>query len=124
VNVSFVDLLFGLPLSSYFTRLLLVKPSPNIAAMASSHAELIRRHKKILRQRLKKINEDNKTNSRLGQKNLDLLFYLNYLKFIKTLANKANQIAVVEGASEVMPQHWRESGDAILHTFEQENKLK
>lgn len=124
MNVSFVDLLFGLPLSSYFTRLQLVKPSPNIATMASSHAELIRRHKKIIRQRLKKINEDNKTNSRLGQKNLDLLFYLNYLKFIKTLANKANQIAVVEGASEVMPQHWRESGDAILHTFEQENKLK
>lgn len=124
MNVSFVVLLFGLPLSSYFTELQLVKPSPNFAAMASSHAELIRRHKKILRQRLKKINEDNKTNSRLGQKNLDLLFYLNYLKFIKTLANKANQIAVVEGASEVMPQHWRESGDAILHTFEQENKLK
>ena len=124
MNVSFVDLLFGLPLSSYFTALQLVEPFPNIATMASSHAELIRRHKKIFRQRLMKINEDNKTNSRLAQKNLDLLFYLNYLKFIKTLANKANQIAVVEGASEVMPQHWRESGDAILHTFEQENKLK
>lgn len=91
--------------------------------MASVHADLIRRHRRILRQRLKKLNAENDTKYRLGQKNIDLLFYLNYIRFVKALASKAKQISSIEGSSEVMPQHWKESGKLILESFENENRL-
>lgn len=92
--------------------------------MASVHTELIRRHRRILRQKLKKLNEKNGTKYRLGQKNIDLLFYLNYVRFVKALASKARQIAVIEGSSEVMRQHWKESGDVILELFSEKNRLQ
>lgn len=91
--------------------------------MASAHTALIRRHKKILRHRLRKLNEEKNTNYKLGQKNLDLLFYLNYLRFVKTLATNAEKIATVEGSSEIMSQHWEEAGNTLLESFEKEGKL-
>ena len=90
----------------------------------SVQTDLINRHRRILRHRLKKINEENNTSYRLGQKNIDLLFYLKYIKFVKELATKAKQIAEIEGSSEIMPQHWKESGAELLDTFERENELK
>lgn len=92
--------------------------------MASAHTELIKRHKRILRQRLKKLNEQKGSSSRLAQNNIDLLFYLNYVRFIRELASKAKQIAIIEGSSEVMPQHWEASGAELLETFSTENKLQ
>lgn len=91
---------------------------------SSTHTDLINRHRRILRNRLKKLNEANNTSYRLGQKNIDLLFYTNYMKFVKELTKKAGKIAEVEGSSELMPQHWKESGEEILSTFEKEDKLK
>lgn len=92
--------------------------------MASIHTELTNRHRRILRQRLKKLNEANGTKYKLGQKNIDLLFYMNYLRFVKALASKANKISLIEGSSEVMPQHWKESGEAVLSSFSSENRLQ
>lgn len=91
--------------------------------MATAHTDLILRHKQILRHRLKKYNEANKSMHRFGQKNIDLLFYLNYIRFVKTLADKAGKIASIEGSSEVMTQHWEEAGKVTLDTFEKEDRL-
>lgn len=92
--------------------------------MASVHTDIIRRHRRILRQRLKKLNERSGTKYRLGQKNIDLLFYLNYVRFAEALATRAKQMAVIEGSSEVMGQHWLESGNELLETFANENRLQ
>lgn len=92
--------------------------------MTSTHTELIKRHKQILRIRLRKLNEAKGTHYRLGQKNIDVLFYLNYVKFLRKLAARTSKIAAVEGSSEVMPQHWKESGDVLLDNFEKNGVLR
>jgi hypothetical protein len=91
--------------------------------MASAHTDLVRRHRRIIRYRLQKLNEQRGSNYKLGQKNVDLLFYLNYIRFVKALDAKAQKIALVEGSSEVMSEHWEASGKALLDRFEKEGKL-
>lgn len=84
-----------------------------LSSMSSSETELIHRHQRILRQRVKQFNEENGTSYRLGP-NIDLLFYLKYIKFIQQLKEKAGNIAAIEGSSEVMNQHWIEASDELF----------
>lgn len=91
--------------------------------MATSHADLIRKHKQILKSRLAILNEKGNTKYRLGQKNIDVLFYLNYQKFMRVLAAKASEIAKIEGASEIMTQHWTEAGNVLLGNIEKNGTL-
>lgn len=92
--------------------------------MSSIHNDLIRRHRRILKQRLNKYNTKNNTRYRLAQKNIDLLFYINYINFLKVLSTKAKQIATIEGSSEIMNQHWEESGKSLLKSIEKNNSLQ
>lgn len=92
--------------------------------MSSIHNDLIRQHRRILKQRLNKYNAKNNTKYKLAQKNIDLLFYINYINFLKVLSIKAKQIATIEGSSEIMNQHWEESSDSLLMSIEKDNTLQ
>lgn len=91
--------------------------------MASTHTDLIKRHRQLLRSRLRKLNEREGTQYRLGQKNIDVLFYLNYIKFLNKLAANSAKIATLEGSSEVLPQHWSESGNLLLEEYKNNGML-
>lgn len=92
--------------------------------MASIHTDIINRHKRILRQRLKKINKERGTRFKLGQANIDLVFYLKFVRFIKQLQQRAEKIAVIEGSSEVMEQHWTEASKELLENLTYNNTLE
>ncbi|TID30677.1 hypothetical protein CANINC_000744 [Pichia inconspicua] len=91
--------------------------------MATSHTELIRKHKQILKSRLAVLNEKESTNYKLGQKNIDVLFYLNYIKFMRVLATRASEIATIEGSSEIMTKHWIDASDFLLSNIEENGTL-
>lgn len=86
--------------------------------MATVHADLIRRHRRILKHQLKLLNEKQGTDFKLGQKNIDVLFYINYIRFVKKLAVETQKNSLVGGSSEVMDQHWKETGEYLLNQFE------
>lgn len=85
--------------------------------MASIHSDILKRHKKILRERMKCLNDGRERRIKFSQKNLDLLLYINYVRFLNALILKASDIASKDSSSEILVKHMEESGNEILKRF-------
>ena len=51
------------------------------------------------------------------QKNVDLLLYLNYLRFLNALLKKANLLSTQDASSEILTKHLLKSKGEILKRF-------
>ncbi|VEU20711.1 DEKNAAC101618 [Brettanomyces naardenensis] len=75
--------------------------------MPSIHNRASRKHKKLIGRRSK---------VRI-QRNVDLLMYLNYLRFVNALVVKANELCDKDSSSEILPKHLEEAKREVMKRF-------
>lgn len=85
--------------------------------MASIHADLIRRHRRMIRHQIQEYNSRRDASVRLSQKSIDILLYLNYLRFIHATAVRAQELSTLDGSQEIMPTHWTVAAEEFLQRF-------
>lgn len=86
--------------------------------MVSIHGDLIKRHRRILRQEIQKLNEQQGESMRLSQKNIDLLLYLNYVRFIHATTMRAQELSNIDCSLEIMPIHWTTAAEEFMERFQ------
>ncbi|ODV84929.1 hypothetical protein CANARDRAFT_199587 [[Candida] arabinofermentans NRRL YB-2248] len=72
------------------------------------HQKACLKHKKIIRAKI---------GSKAQQKNLHLVIYLNYLRFMNSVINKANDLSNQDGSSEVLVKHLEDAKLEMLRRF-------
>ncbi|KAG7749123.1 hypothetical protein KL911_005208 [Ogataea haglerorum] len=73
-----------------------------------NHQKIAARHKKVLRAQKP---------LKYKQKNLELLLYLNYLRFMNALVKKANEISEQDASSEILHKHLEDAKLEMLQRF-------
>ncbi len=75
--------------------------------MVKIHTRALRKQKKVL----------NDISHIKIQKNVDLLLYLNYLRFLNALLKKADLLSTQDASSEILTKHLLKSKGEILKRF-------
>lgn len=100
------DVLLVFPLCSFeFSPTCLGCKQSNI--MVKIHTRALRKQKKVL----------NDISHIKIQKNVDLLLYLNYLRFLNALLKKADLLSTQDASSEILTKHLLKSKGEILKRF-------
>lgn len=92
--------------------------------MVSIHADLIKRHRSIVRYQIQQFNEQHDESMRLNQKNIDLLLYLNYVRFIHATTIRAQEFSDRDGSKEIMPIHWSTAAEEFMQRFKLDTSMK
>ncbi|GMF03415.1 unnamed protein product [Ambrosiozyma monospora] len=79
--------------------------------MAPVHSKISKRHKTIIRQR------SGENQLRMAQKNVDLVLYLNYLRFLNGLIKKSYEASEKDASFEVLPKHLTDAKAEMLKRF-------
>lgn len=75
--------------------------------MVKIHTRAMRKQKKVL---------SDISHTKI-QKNVDLLLYLNYLRFLNALLKKADTLSTQDASSEILTKHLLKSKDEVLRRF-------
>ncbi|KAH3671265.1 hypothetical protein OGAPHI_000488 [Ogataea philodendri] len=73
-----------------------------------NHQKIAARHKRVLRSRKP---------LKYKQKNIDLLLYLNYLRFMNALIKKANEAAEQDASSGILDRHLQDAQLEFMKRF-------
>lgn len=85
--------------------------------MSSVHSDLIRRHRRALRKHIKEHNIDSEVAMRVSPRNVDLLLYLNFVRFIRATTIRSQELANEDASTEILSIHWERAAEELISKF-------